>query len=116
MSIKSMVQELKEAAGYEVEVHRYLDQLIRVLDDIAHDPATRDELEYLPDDEEQLQALHGLRLTAARAVSMSPSMIQKHVYAYWQRAKPGVMRLELGQDVAEIIGNLMQVSVPHNEG
>jgi len=111
-----MVRELKEAADYEAAIRRYLNRLISLLDDIAHDPGTRNELEFLRYDEEDLQAFHGFRLTVAKAVPMSPSMIQKHVFAYWQRVKPGIMRLDRGQDVADLVGKLMKVSVPHNEG
>jgi hypothetical protein len=112
MSIKSIVTELKEAAGYEVEVHRYLDQLIRLLDDLVTRPDThKDSLSEI-----DIQAIRGFRLTAHKAGSMSPSMIKKHVLAYWRHAKEGILRLDRGQEVARIVKNIGAVSVPHNEG
>lgn len=112
MSIRNMVDELKEAAGYEVEMHRYLDRLIALLDDLVTRPEThKDSLSEL-----DIQAIRGFRLTAHKAVSMSPSMIQKHVIAYWRHAKEGILRLDRGQEVARVVGNMHAISVPHNEG
>ena len=112
MSIRKIVGDLKEAAGYDIEIHRYLDRLIGLLDDMVMEAEThKDTLSEL-----DIQAIRGFRLTAHKAVTMSPSMIQKHVIAYWRHAKDGILRLSRGRDVARVVGEMHAVVVPHNEG